>query len=814
MHFQLRNKCAMAVAAVSLGLTLAAVPATAAELTIKRDSYGTPHIYADDTYGLFYGYGYAIAQDRLYQMEIAKRSTQGRVAEVLGKDYIDFDRRIRQHYSPDSIHQQLAQLSKADRDILEGYASGINQWLKKIEQQPEQLMPKQFLDNDFKPQPWTSFDVAMVFIGSMINRFGDFNTELQNQQLLDGLIAKHGDSLGRALFDQLVSIDNPEAPTTVPKGEWNPKLRAGAYKPGNDTTVQATNNTLPQLASLGGTLQLPDVKEQPFSNIIVLGAEKSKNARAILINGPQFGYYHPAYTYSIGLHGAGFEAVGNSPFGYPMVEFGYNQQISWGSTWGAGDNVDIYRLELNPDNPEQYRYKGQYQAFEKRTETIRVKDADSVEVTMYRSVHGPVIQHQPDKAVAYAKKRGWEGQEVATLLAWNKVGKAQNHAQWQAQVQNSAINVNWYYADKDGNIGYALGGRYPVRTAGHDHRLPVSGSGDYDWQGFMPFASNPQVYNPSTGFIANWNNRPAEGFPNPDQWWYSWNAADRVEVLFDKLNAQPRFTAEEAWQLMMDASFEDPNARFFVPRLLKAIEGTTNPRLQQAAQQLANWDYMDLDQDRDGNYDHPATAIFRHWLKQMLALSLQELLPAQQAPWFLGTGHPAAGSSIGGSINLEVGTKVVHQAIRRKESGKTGAFNLFENRDINAVMTQALKLAVKELTTDQGPELGNWRAGVAHTTYSHKNFLKIPQAHESEEMRNHLAMNRGTENNMTVFTFEGVIGYEVAAPGQSAFIAQDGTRSPHFDDQLELFGKLGKKRTWLSPDDVETNSADTTTLSY
>ena len=123
-------------------------------------------------------------------------------------------------------------------------------------------------------------------------------------------------------------------------------------------------------------------------------------------------------------------------------------------------------------------------------------------------------------------------------------------------------------------------------------------------------------------------------------------------------------------------------------------------------------------------------------------------------------------------------------------------------------------LAVKELTTDQGPELGNWRAGVAHTTYSHKNFLKIPQAHESEEMRNHLAMNRGTENNMTVFTFEGVIGYEVAAPGQSAFIAPDGTRSPHFDDQLELFGKLGKKRTWLSPDDVETNSADTTTLSY
>ncbi|MCT7655521.1 penicillin acylase family protein [Oceanimonas sp. NS1] len=107
-----------------------------------------------------------------------------------------------------------------------------------------------------------------------------------------------------------------------------------------------------------------------------------------------------------------------------MVEFGHNGHISWGSTWGAGDNVDLFRLELNPDHPEQYLYKGKYRPLEKEQQRIRVKDSEDMVITVYRSVYGPVVEYRPEDGVAYAKQRGWAGKEVSTLMAWNKVSKA------------------------------------------------------------------------------------------------------------------------------------------------------------------------------------------------------------------------------------------------------------------------------------------------------------------------------------------------------------------------------------------------------
>lgn len=808
MNYLLPSRFALRLSTV---LLLAVPLAQAADVTIKRDAYGTPHVYASEVYGLFYGYGYAIAQDRLYQLEISRLSTQGQVAAVLGKDYVSFDIGIRKNYAPANIKAQLAKLPKADKDILEGYAQGINKWLDEIDKNPQALMPKQFIDKGFTPQRWTAYDVAMVFIGSMINRFGDYNTELQNQQILDGLIQKNGQAKGRAIFEKLLAVGNPDAPTTIARGEWQPSLRNGAYVAPKASI--AAQRSQPSVA-MNPTQGWEAPKERAFSNIIVLGAQKSKDAKAILLNGPQFGFFQPAYTYSIGLHGAGYDAVGNSPFGYPMVEFGYNKNIAWGSTWGAGDNVDLYRLELNPENPQEYLYQGHYRPFETRTETVEVKGEKSQLITVYRSVQGAVVEYQPEAGVAYAKRRGWEGEEVATLLSWNKVSQAKNHEQWVDQVQHSAINVNWYYADNQGNIGYALGGRYPVRVQGHDSRLPAPGNGDFEWQGFMPFTTNPQVYNPKSGYIANWNNRPAEGFPNPDQWWYSWNTADRIQTLFTRVNSRASFTPAQAWSLMMDAGFEDPNARFFVPRLVKAAEHSDQPKIREAAAILAQWDYQERDTDGDGRYDSAATPVFRAWLKHMLVLSLGDVLPKEQAEQFLETGHFKPGSSSPGSQNINVGTKVMHQAMIASAAEKAQGFDMFKGKDIDALMLQALQLSIDELSAEQGADVKAWRTGIAHTTYGTKNFLGIPQAGDEQPMSNRLAMNRGTENNLTVFTTAGVQGFEVVAPGQSGFIAPDGTRSKHFDDQLALYGDLKNKRTWLSDQDVDAHTVEKTHLSY
>jgi len=354
------------------------------QVVIKRDQYGVPHVYAQTTYGIFYGYGYSIAQDRLFQMEMARRGGQGLTAEVLGEKYIAFDKKIRANYNPASILKQLKDLPEDDRAVFDGYAAGINAWIKEIRNNPDKLKPKQFLDFGFEPQDWTPFDVAMVFVGSMVNRFGDFNTELANEAILNLLIKQLGEAKARAVFDQLIPL-TVGAPTTIPAKHW----------PHNKTAVVPTpQKTFKPMLALKdiNTIQNSNQPNQAFSNCTLIGKKKAKGALSILMNGPQFGWYNPSYVYSIGLHGAGFNLVGNTPFGYPVILFGHNDRIAWGSTWGAGDMIDVYREKLNPDNPMEYLFKGSWLPMEKRLETIKVKAAPDAQFIVYRTIHGPVMK--------------------------------------------------------------------------------------------------------------------------------------------------------------------------------------------------------------------------------------------------------------------------------------------------------------------------------------------------------------------------------------------------------------------------------------
>lgn len=159
---------------------------TQKQITIKRDKFGTPHVYANDTYGLFYGYGYSVATDRLFQMEMSKRTGQGTVAEVLGPDYLQYDIATHSRFDPENIKQQLAALSPEDRAIFEGYAAGFNKRVKEVLADPA-LMPKEFTDHGFKPSTWQPEDIAMVWVGLILNRFFSASSEVSNLDLLTQL---------------------------------------------------------------------------------------------------------------------------------------------------------------------------------------------------------------------------------------------------------------------------------------------------------------------------------------------------------------------------------------------------------------------------------------------------------------------------------------------------------------------------------------------------------------------------------------------------------------------------------------------------
>lgn len=783
-----------------------------ADVRIVRDEYGVPHIYADSIYGLYYGYGYSIAQDRLFQMDMARRSTQGLVAEVLGSDYLDFDKNARQIFSPASIKNQIEGLSAKDRDVFEGYAAGLNAWLVEIAESPETLMPKQFLDYGFKPESWTAYDVVMVFVGTMANRYGDFNTELDNLKIIQTLEAKHGREKALALFDLLNPRYTEGAPTTVPIEDWNrvvPDTLASKSSSAKESLLSYENLNKGSNIGLESYVAFTGPIISGISNCWVLGKEKVSEGNAILVNGPQFGWFAPAYTYSVGMHGAGIDVVGNTPFGYPMVMFGHNETITWGSTWAAGDIVDIFAEQLNPEDSNQYWYKDVWVDMESRTEVIDVLGEESETITLYRSVHGPIIHRDKDPAgkqsIAYAKKRAWDGKELETLLAWLYSTWAKDYEEWVEQAENSAINVNMYFADIDGNIGYFFGGQYPQRAAGHDNRLPAKGDGSMDWQGRLsPSVANPHVLNPTGGYLANWNNKSGQGVMNPDEFWYSWNEADRVDYLQDAIEQQERFSADEAWGLIETSSYVDLHLDY----LLDLIEQAANldKELAEANQILKSWNGYYEDINMDGYFDGPAPAIFRSFIGQLIKQALQDDL-GDIYPYFSATGYPEPGSPTAAGTNIQTGFKAVFESLNGR-----GEVDLLNGAAPEDLILVSLKEALGDLSETQGEDMSQWKLLVDPRPYGKKNFLGVPQDYDLEPVIEPFEQNRGTENNMIVMKPGAIIGYEVTPPGQNAFINPAGERAINFDDQLKLYTDFGKKRMWFYAPDVEAHKISETRL--
>ncbi len=191
--------------------------AGAASVTIYRDAYGTPQVFADSNYGVYFGYGYAVGQDRLFQMEMLKRTAQGRVAEVLGADFLSLDQKLRTEYNHPIVRDQVDQLAPRDLEILQGYADGMNAWIEEVINPQKSLLPKPFDDYDFLPSRWNAYDVATIFVGSIAHRYADFNSERDNLEFLRSMEARHGKEGAWNLFNAVKWLTDDTSPTTIPR---------------------------------------------------------------------------------------------------------------------------------------------------------------------------------------------------------------------------------------------------------------------------------------------------------------------------------------------------------------------------------------------------------------------------------------------------------------------------------------------------------------------------------------------------------------------------------------------------------------------
>lgn len=750
---------------------------------IIRDDWGVPHVYADDVYGLYAGFGYAVAEDRLFQMEMSRRSVLGTVSEVLGPDHLAYDIKTRANFSHDEIRAQIEALPPEQRDILRGYADGYNKRVAEVLADRDTLLPRQFTDFGFDPGTWTDFDVAMIYVGTMAGRFSHNSTELDNARVLAGLEATHGPEKARELFDQMYWLEDPLAPTTVPGGEGHP-IKADVTFPKAGRFDGLLNQDVP-----GGDADRPRA-----SNIWIVGPEKTADGSTVLLNGPQFGNFNPSYVYSIGLHGGGFDLTGSTPFAVPNILFGTNGQIAWGATAGPLDVNDYVQLELDPENPARYRKNGQWTDMTPRPETFRVKGQPDVTTTVYESEYGVVSQIDPQRHSAYAFHRSWKGKEIQTLMAWVDSTKAQNHDEWLDQAAKVATTINWYYADKEGNIGYVSPGLLPLRAAGHDQRVPAKGDGSQDWQGFRPFADLPQAYNPEQGWIANWNNRSTHGEVGNFEA-TPWGAADRVDEIMARLGTKDRLMPEEIWDINRQISFLDINARALLPFLVDAAKAlpADDPRAPLIAE-LKDWDGR-MVRAQDGRATEPAVSIFQAWVNAMV----QDVLVDDQ---------PGIDTKVlYNRISRPV--QVLRNAILGEEAGVPQTHDFFNGADKAEVMLAALEKTRQALATTFGSDkVEDWRAELPQHDFLTVNYLGIPQAGPDEALSIGTAMNRGTQNNLITFKDGHVTVCMVTPPGQSGFVDPDGEKSPHYDDQLALYENFECRPQAFLREDVQKVSQD------
>jgi len=807
-----QNRLVKLSAAVAASCLLLSCGDSSRTATIKRDTYGIPHVYASDVKGLFFGFGYAVAEDRLFQLEMAKRSGNGTAAQVLGPNYVAVDTATLSSLDPASIRAQLDALSADDRAMFDGYAAGVNTRVREVLANKSELLPKQFADNGFEPTEWTADDVAMVWIGLILNRFFGGNSEVSNLTLLNQLKAAKGSAVGQQIYDQIRWLEDPTAPTIIPR---DAKVGAAATPSRGPrlapiSMAAATAHRERQIALMG----LAATEETPTaSNAWVLAPSRTTEGRAILYNGPQQGFNNPAFQHGIGLHGAGYDVTGSTPIGLLPVLFGTNGTIAWGSTVGSLDTNDTYQEQLNPANQYEYMFNGAYRPMTKRTAVIKVKGQADRSVDIYSTVHGFIDSFDLPNNTAYTTKRTWQGREVETMIGWAKAAQAKNWDEYMVQAARVSSSITWFYADVAGNIGVAALGTMPKRLASQDIRFPALGTGSMEWQGMQPFSDNPKSLNPAQGALASWNNQIVAGLRADSA---NFSYVDRVNEVAVQLAAKPKFSAEDVWKVGENAGMADLNARYFIPIITSAAQGlpATDP-VRQAADALAAWDGQNRDANRDGFYDGPGTTILRAWLTIMTRVVLQDDLPPAVYNTFTALGYPAAtGTNSPGSVQPARTSKLLWNALQGTASGVPQSYDFLNGQSPAAVVRAALAETVTTLKTQFGDDMAKWLTPVAPHRFSPINAAGVPWAGVSELQEVSPYMNRGTVVYRVIMQPGAVTMCSAMPPGQSGFISPAGVPSKHYSDQLELYRTFACKADRLTADQVDQNLESVKNIGY
>jgi len=568
-------------------------------VAIYRDSFGVPHIVADTELGVFFGQGFAVAQDRLYQMEQFRRAGEGRLAEALGPSYLNFDKEIRTMYYTKSERMELFNSLRADiQTMIRAYCDGVNTYLDSMAVNPTKYKPAQFMFLPF--QPWTISNTIAI-MQFMIRNFGAFGGEelIRLQELR---------AYGQTWFDLHCPINDPAAPTTIPSGgqvthhNWT---YSGMIVSENiiQAVTEQRENFRQQLKQLGLPLSFG-------SFAVLVTPSKSSSGNVLLLGCPQMGEPvedEPQINNEVELICPSFHVGGMTVTGLPSVIIGHNEYHAWTLTSGISDNCDVYIDSTRDDSYCSYYFNGEWKKFIEIQDTIKCLGQSDIFFKHYRTVHGPVFGDDLAKHQVYAMKMTFWKREMDMIQFVLGLIRATNRDEFEAAAAKNPMSFNLFYAGKDQTVKYWHVGWYQDRTDGVDPRLPHQGDGSEEWGGLIDFEELPQAENPAQGYFVNWNNKPVSWWNNGDN--IPWQGAHRVSAIdnyvkpisqfsYDHLKAVPQNidshgTYQQAIELslteIVDENILPPGQSGFI-----GLFGVRSPHLKDQWPLHLNWLFKDM----------------------------------------------------------------------------------------------------------------------------------------------------------------------------------------------------------------------------
>lgn len=571
-------------------------------VTVRRDDRGIPYIEASNDQDLYFAQGYITASDRLWQMDLLRRTVRGELSEIFGQATLASDKTHRTLGLGNVVDESAKRLPPDLKLAMDAYAGGVNAFIDSL---TDQNLPPEFRILQYKPRHWVPADSLTV--GKLLAEF------LSNTWQLDPMRAS------------LASLPKEKRDALLPEVSPLDVLAVGSDKLGKTSSTipclsrdrtngaqsrvnfdgEALNQLAQSMREERHILELvglfpADFESLQASNNWVVSGKRTVTGKPLLANDPHITAAAPGIWYQTELIAPGMHVAGVTFPGAPGIVLGHNERIAWGATNLGPDVQDLYLEKFDKDNPNRYATPAGWRDAQIRHEQINVRknllDPKSVEpqtLDVIVTRHGPIIFEKDGNR--YALK--WTALDPATLESAGlfEANRAGNWKDFTAALSHyTGPTQNFVYADVDGHIGYYGAGRIPIRKSG-DGSVPYDGSTDEgEWTSFIPFAKLPHVYDPPSGVIVTANQRIA-GKDYPYFLSHVWAQPYRARRIFDLLTAKPKLTVDDFKKIQGDV-YSIGNASFAkaAAKILKSVSesGSTGPSssLTQLVKDLESWD--------------------------------------------------------------------------------------------------------------------------------------------------------------------------------------------------------------------------------